>query len=202
MFEKFLSRNVETFRQRYEGTFGFLKDENGRTLVLLHRIGNDTCYFRNKDGLDFQIDSDTQSNVGFEFLPPETAWHNTTDGAYLVTRTASRQFQRGVCARNTNIYALSKGVLKQKTLDFATLLRVYDSKVKAFDASQALGLGGSCAISKSFALNEGVVYLMYDKIGKYSNTATKFTFNLDETDLWKTEISDAMKAIKCEVEFK
>ena len=77
MFEKFLSANVESFRQRYEGTYGFYRDEKKkRLLVRLDSISPEECVFVNADGIDFRLRVDTSRDIGFEFLPPKSAWRN------------------------------------------------------------------------------------------------------------------------------
>jgi hypothetical protein len=82
MFEKFLSQNLESFKQRYEGTFGFYRNEEGkRLLVRLDSITARNCVFKDANGVDYRIRPDSEENIGFEFLPPKSQWYNTVDGA-------------------------------------------------------------------------------------------------------------------------
>lgn len=198
MFEKFTSENQENFRQRYEGTFGFFRNEDKKRL-LVKIVGAEArrCTFQNADGIEFYLNPDVESDIGFEFLSPKSAWYNTADGAMFTQRLATRQFQRGITGKNTMIYLAKNGGLAQVAVNFHSLSKIFDSKFSKEDILSAFKSGKSIAISPSFALDEskGVVFLFSDNIGTYKRDGMKFQFKLSEPQLWKTEINDAIVAL-------
>lgn len=203
MFEKFTSGNIESFRQRYEGTYGFYRDESKkRLLVKLTEVRESRCTFVNADGIEFHLNSDSARDIGFEFLPPRSAWYNTQEGAYYTERVASRQFQRGITGKNVLIHSLL-GHMTPARVDFGTLSMIFDSKPFDMEASlDTLKKGRSLAISPQFALDPATsqIYLFGDIIGTYKQDKQNFQFKLNEPGLWKTEITDALRAINCTTE--
>lgn len=199
MFEKFLSENIENFRQRYEGTYGFYRDGgNRRLLVKLTEIAGNQCNFVDARGITYNVRPDHPNEVGFEFLPPKSMWYNTEYGAMMAQRTASRQFQRGVTSKTLDIVLLHKGTLVPRRVDFQNLSAMYEGKLSSKEALAGLSEGRSMALSGQFAVDHGVVFLLRERIGTYEQTkANNFRFKLTEPDLWKTEISDAIKAMGC-----
>jgi hypothetical protein len=197
LFEKFLSANVDSFRQRYEGTYGFYRDEKKkRLLVRLDSISAEECTFVNADGIDFRLRVDTARDIGFEFLPPKSAWYNTEAGAVWTQRLAQRQFSRGVTSKNLEISLLTpdRG-LSAMRVDFKTLSSIYERAITPALAIEALGKK-SVAISSAFALDQsGVVYLFKEVIGSYKQQDKRLVFKLNEPKNWRTEISDACMAI-------
>lgn len=197
MFEKFLSANVDSFRQRYEGTYGFYRDEKKkRLLVRLDAISPEECLFVNADGIDFRLRVDTARDIGFEFLPPKSAWYNTEAGAVWTQRLAQRQFSRGVTAKNLEISLLTpdRG-LSTMRVDFKNLSGIYEKAIPPQIAIADLGKK-SVAISSAFALDQaGVVYLFKETIGTYKRQDKRLTFKLNEPKNWRTEITDACTAI-------
>jgi hypothetical protein len=197
LFEKFLSANVDSFRQRYEGTYGFYRDEKKkRLLVRLDSINAEECTFVNADGIDFRLRVDTARDIGFEFLPPKSAWYNTEAGAVWTQRLAQRQFSRGVTSKNLEISLLTpdRGLTPMR-VDFKTLSSIYEKALAPALAIEALGKK-SVAISSAFALDQsGVVYLFKEVIGSYKQQDKRLVFKLNEPKNWRTEISDACMAI-------
>jgi hypothetical protein len=197
LFEKFLSANVDSFRQRYEGTYGFYRDEKKkRLLVRLDSISAEECTFVNADGIDFRLRVDTSRDIGFEFLPPKSAWYNTEGGAVWTQRLAQRQFSRGVTSKNLEISLLTpdRGLTPMR-VDFKTLSSIYEKALAPALAIEALGKK-SVAISSAFALDQsGIVYLFKEVIGAYTRQDKRLVFKLNEPKNWRTEISDACMAI-------
>lgn len=202
MFEKFLSANLESFKQRYEGTYGFYRDEKRkRLLVRLDSISGEECSFTNSDGIDFKLRPDTSRDIGFEFLPPKSAWYNTPEGAVWTQRIAQRQFSRGVTNKNLEILLLDKGVLLPQRVDFKTLGNIYERPIPPAMAIKEFGNGKSMALSHAFALSASErIYLFKEVIGTYTRKENKFVFKLHEPSNWKTELTDALKAIGCVAE--
>lgn len=202
MFEKFTTENADNFRQRYEGTFGFYRDgeTNKRILTKLNYIRNDYCGFVDSRGVEYKLYPNSEKDIGFEFIPPRSDYYNTVDGAVLVKRVAARQFQRGLSSKNTAIYQLESRGLDAARVDFPMLNKIYLNPVAIRDAFAKKDSLPSVAISKQLALTEHTVYLFEKQIGTYAQKGTHFAFKLEEPDLWRTEINDALKSLHCTVE--
>lgn len=206
MFEKFLSENAESFRQRYEGTYGFFRSENGkRKLVRLTAIRENRCDFEDADGIPYHIAPDTVRNLGFEFLPPKSQWYNTENGAMLTQRVASRQFQRGISPKNVVITAVGRnGVPQPVQVNFINLASIYDRFVPASLAMEDFihERANGVAISGQFALTTSghAVWLFNDMIGAYKRDKRNFKVTLNEPTLWRTEIADALNRLECTAE--
>jgi hypothetical protein len=205
LFEKFMSTNLESFKQRYEGTYGFYRDEKKkRLLVRLESIVAQECVFVNADGIDFRLRPDTTRDIGFEFLPPKSAWYNTPRGAMWTQRLAQRQFSRGVTGKNLEI-SLMTGQFGVLRVDFTTLAEIYERPIAPKDAMKALDEGKSVAISSAFALDpiKARVYLFKELIGTFQRSEEKkISFTLYEPLNWKTEITDALTAVGYTAEIK
>jgi hypothetical protein len=199
MFEKFLSANVGDFKQRYEGTFGFYRDEKGKKMLAqLTEIGNHTCTFSDVRGLEYHLNVDAEKDIGFVFLPPKSGYFNTEQGAHLVQRIAARQFQRGVSSKNISITLLNAGGQLPQRVGFPILEKVYEKIVSVKDAVSGYNRGDvpSFALNNQFALdNAGFVWLLAEVIGKWERgNTTKFKLKLHDPVLFRTELSDAFKA--------
>lgn len=196
MFEKFLSANVGDFRQRYEGTYGFYRNESKkRMLCRLQEVGNSRCVFVDRDGIEYTLNPDTQRDIGFEFLPPRSQWYNTQRGAVWSQRVAQRQFSRGITGKNVEIFILDAGGLVPTRVDFPILSDIFENTIKPAEAMSTLG-DRSVAISNSFAMDKGGgVFVMREAIGKWTKKDKVFSFKLKEPELWKTEITDAVTAL-------
>lgn len=202
MFEKFLSGNAREFAQRYEGTYGFFRDEQGKkSLVRLDAVRDSTCFFSNRIGLEFHLNADTEKNIGFEFIPPKAQFYNTDIGALLVTRVAARQFQRGITHRNTSIRLLVKNGFGNYPVDFTNLEKIYLKATTPVDAFKNWG-EHSVAISNNIAMSpKGDKVYLWDKvIGVYTKLDRHFMIKLEEPLLWRTEVTDAFKSLPCTFE--
>lgn len=197
MFEKFLSQDAANFRQRYINTYGFFRNEDkNKLLVKINRIDN-TVGFIDKDGLGYTLNPDTPNDIGFEFLPPKSGWHNTTSGAWLVRRTATRQWSRGISSNNTRI-TTPRG--HSANVDFPILSQIYEHSVtmpqalKRFNAHSDRDTG-FLAISEQFSVDSktGMFYCYDTPIGKCLAENDVFKITLDDPDLWHTECVDAFK---------
>lgn len=172
MFEKFFHENSGDFRQRYEGTYGFFVDETGtRMLTKILAIDQESSpravHFVDERGVTYTLYADVAGNIGYEFLPPKSMFHNTEYGVYYTQRRAARQFKRGVCSENTTIFRLLNGSFEQVRVDFPQLKAIYSRPV-SFDEAFArykAKLWQSVALSKNFSLVRGKgVYLLTELI--------------------------------------
>lgn len=200
MFEKFLSGNADNFRQRYEGTYGFYRDASGKRILARIDVVGQTCSFIDSKGVTYTLNPDTQTEIGFLFLPPKAEYHNTRYGAMYVQKIAQRQWQRGICQRNTAIYQLRGGTFSIRPVDFANLSAIYeDESAPSFkEAFRKFknGEGTSVAISRQFALCTNAVYLFTEVIGYYSFLDNgDVNIVLKDSSLWKTELADAFREL-------
>lgn len=206
MFEKFLRANAGDFRQRYEGTFGFFRDERGgRTLAKIDGISDTVCSFVNAKGVSFSLNVDTDKDIGFEFIPPKSQFHNTDDAVFLVRRVAARQFQRGVTGKNVEIYRLVGNTLTPQRVDFPVLSKIYENSRTAQEVVSRLTKEGmeknGLALTGPVAFGRAVVYVYERLVGEYTTEDYKhFKVRLDEPDLWRTEVTDALRSINKTVE--
>jgi hypothetical protein len=204
MFEKFLRAGAADFRQRYEGTFGFFRNQDGKKmLVQLTQVREDQCNFIGDNGQDYLIKPDAPGEIGFEFAPPKAAFYNGDKRAILVERIAARQFQRGISSRNTQIAQLRPtGGWDALPINFETLQKIFMKAVAPKDAFAAWATRESIALSPQFAVSirTANAYVFDKKIGTYQRTDRHFAFKLDEPDLWRVELVDTLKALDCTAE--
>lgn len=200
MFEKFLSTNVGDFRQRYRGTYGFFIKDKVRQLVQLTDVSQDRrqVSFENKDGTAFLLNVDAEDGIGFEFLPPKSAWHNTVKGPMLVSRVAARQYQRGICSANTSIRQPGG---RNIGVSFASLGPIFDGKEITVAAASR---GESFALSPHFAVacDHGALYLFNQNIGTVAKKDDHFVVGLEKESMFMTEIQDAFRRANLKVEYK
>jgi hypothetical protein len=207
MFEKFMSENAADFRQRYEGTYGFYRGEDGKKLLAKLVSIRDTVSFLDSRGMAYSLRPNETDNIGFEFLPPKSGYHNTPKGTLLVTRVPARQFQRGISGKNVTITLLSEVGLSAVRVDFPMLEAIFLTPLGKEEAFKTFKDGGmACSISKQLALlktkGENYVFLYENSIGNFKFDAARnhFSFKLTEPNLWRTEIVDALKGLGCTAE--
>jgi hypothetical protein len=207
MFEKFLSTGTRDFVQRYEGTFGFYrKEDKSRLLVQLSGIGENSCNFVDAKGINYSLNADTDKDIGFEFLPPKSGYHNTDKGAILVQRTPARQWQRGISHKNTSLQVMTMGFLRAERVDIQNLERIYEKALTITEArrrAKADGKVTSVAISSQICMDVGVnaLYVLQESIGTFMEKDNVFTVTLNDKNLFRTEVADAFKAMGCQVQF-
>lgn len=205
MFEKFLSNNVDNFRQRYEGTYGFYRTNDGRRILTMIRSVGQVCEFVDANNINYTLNADSPNNIGFEFLPPRSQWYNTATGPMFVKRGARRQWQRGISAANTLIYypLMNRVNLAATAVNFVNLEKIYND-VNTPSFLQAWNLfkqhKAPCAISRAFAFAFGNVWLYDTPIGTYTYAEGKLFLSLGQPDLWGNEIKDALKPFNTPME--
>lgn len=194
MFEKFTTVDANDFRQRYLGTYGFFRRGENKPLLTKINAIDRAVTFVDRDGISYSLNPDTDSDIGFEFIPPKAAWHNTNEGAYLVKRIPARQWLRGVHTKNTQIMTPHGS---RAAVDFPILEQIYGKTVARPAALKQFqeGKGRTCflAISEQFAVDfaKNGVWCMDIKIGNYKWDNLVFKVELDDQELWQTELRDA-----------
>lgn len=201
MFEKFLAENASDFRQRYEGTFGYYvdRDKGQRLLCRLSSVDLDSSQrrvnFEDVRGVRFSVNVNAKGDIGFEFIPPRSAFYNTTDGVYYVERIAARQFQRGVSHRNTKIFRINKGAWLPCEVSFESLVPLLEKQIELQKAVQEWLNGDrvSVALTPSITLNDNRLYVLMQNIGKYDKKERTLTIDKDNGELFLSEIEHALK---------
>lgn len=206
MLEKFSSEGWRDFQQRYEGTFGFYRDEKGKHLVRLVAVGDTACSFVDAKGIDYILNADTERDIGFDFLPPKSQYFNTKKGAVYVQRIAARQFQRGISPKNIEIYRMADYGLAPEKVGFQVLETIFNSDVATKTALQALldKKAPSAAISHNIALNSGCsesgttasLFVLGNPVAMWKlEEGTVNVTMVDEEKLFAVEIADAFKRL-------
>lgn len=211
MFEKFTSKDSGDFRQRYQGTFGHFISGGKRTLARLDNIIADgrASYveFSDRDGVQYLLKPDSEvEGRGFEFIPPKSSYYNTKKGIpMLVKRIPARQYQRGICDRNTAVANMrNEGV----PVGFDVLVELFEEKVSAAEALEAAikskSTAAGVAISPQFALclSNGIIRCYEQNIGVFTHNKGIFSVHLDSKDLWQQEITDCFKRSGFKLEIK
>lgn len=214
MFEKFTSSESNDFRQRYMGTYGFFTRKGNRTLTKLTSITADgsasTVEFEDKDKLKYLLKADSkEEGLGFEFLPPKSAYYNTTDGVpLLVTRIPARQYLRGLCDKNTEIRNFSGNI----GISFDSLGKIFGVDVPIMQAMAAMkkaikasDLNAGIAVSPQFVVSpiHKFIRCFNQTIGVCSlGEDDVFTVELDSPELWQQDITDAFRRANLKVVFK
>ncbi len=197
MFEKFLSANADDFRQRYLGTFGFFRKEDGtKLLTRLDTISGRGCSFSDVRGVTYNLEPDSKLDIGFEFLPPKSGFFNTAIGTVLVIRIPARQFQRGVSPNNTALHLLSGKQQEHLPLDFPIMEKIYEKNTtleQAFEEFKQKKTH-SVALSSQIALDRARLWVLDEPIGECRYSNGTFKVKLKAPDFWLTETTDAFKA--------
>jgi hypothetical protein len=196
MFEKFTAANIETFRQRYLGTYGFFTREGKpEILVQIADITDGGCSFIDESGLTYTLKSDSTSDIGFTFAPPESRYYNTEKGLRLVLRKAVRQFQRGITDKNVSIQ-VPGSAWKDEKVSFSTLKNVYNY-IPALQAVAKGSVNSGVAVSPFIALHNGLIYLLDEVIGSFKEYLEDKSIEVkfSEPELWGNEVINALKPL-------
>jgi hypothetical protein len=141
------SNNVEDFKQRYQGCFGWLSYEGNETLVVLTNVSRDRVTFNTAKGKDFF--AFVNSGVQFKFAPIMRGWYTTSVGPVLLQRVAARQYQRGISSANTSCFCLGYGSseqLRPRALTVGILEEVFETQTPKFTDQ------GPCVLSRFFCV--------------------------------------------------
>jgi hypothetical protein len=200
MFEKFTSAGHSDFKQRYLGTYGFFREGNKRVLVQIKAIDRNQVSFIDRNKIIYYLNADRDSDIGFEFIPPKTSWYNVGGDCLLVTRVPARQYLRGLCDRNTSIRGCITG---GRPVDFSTLVSIFESTISVEKAAaDAVDKKTAFAVSPQFAisLQNQKIFCFESEIGTAELDKNKFKIDLNQPDMWATEVRDAFARSNIEME--
>lgn len=187
-----LSRNnVDDFRQRYSGTFGWLLNPDTGKKLLVSILGVDRSAVRFKDQNNNEGFAYPDTGVMFEFLPVEHGWVNTAKSAYFMTRRPARQWHRGISHDNTVLYTENKSRLYAVGVSLEVLATIYSPSNPDFTSAVNDFVRGKrtvAAISKDFALLGENFYFYSKPVAKYKEGKIFL-----ETNIIAQEVKDAIR---------
>lgn len=205
MFEKFTAATMGDFRQRYEGTYGVFKRGKDSLLVQLtrvrgpHDVSGPFVEFTDSKGVTFKVNvTEETSDIGFEFLPPKSAYYNIEGGTpWLLRRIPAKQYSRGICDKNTGIRSGNGG---QVRVNFDSLTKIFENSItpeRAYnsrDEGDKTGTQG-VAISPSFAMfwSSKHIYCYEKPIGTIEIADGLLTVTLADLPMWGVEVTDALR---------
>jgi len=155
MIELFTSNGARDFRQRYEGTVGWVIGESGKkTLVNVESVRDRQVLLKDVFGFDYSVSPNGATQ--FEFQQVEAGWYPYKDSAAYLYRVPARQYQRGISANNTAILTFdSRGRLSPINVDLAALAEIFSGSKSKF------------VWNKNFCLSPtNILYVHKTEIGK------------------------------------
>lgn len=189
MLDSLTSENHRDFAQRYSGTFGWFLGDNGKkTLVAVGETNSQQVQFADVKGAPYFANAD--AGVQFEFIPVDRGFFNAKDTTYLLERVPQRQWHRGIHTANTRSYVPAGGMWVQARLNIKMLSDIFVDGVSLQTRLKEF-VSGECdtvALSKHFAVTNGVVYFYSRKIGNYKDKVITL-----DSDLVKQEVCDVLR---------
>jgi hypothetical protein len=178
MIELFTSSGARDFRQRYEGTVGWVIGASGKkTLVNVESVRDRQVTL--KDALGFDYTVAPNGTTVFEFQQVEAGWYPYKDTAAYMYRVPARQYQRGVSAGNTRIVSFTpNGLLNDINVNLETLAEIFSGK------------SSPLVWNRNFCLSPtGELYVHRTKIGATDKTGTIIL----SSDLFYQEALDVVR---------
>lgn len=131
MYDTLTSNNHEDFRQRYQGSYGWLSVDGKEQIVYITKVSAAKVMFNTVKDRDFFAFVD--QDVKFKFLPIKRGWYNGISRPCLLTRIAARQYCRGISSSNTTCMTLSYGnILKPIPISSDVLEAVFNKDHQNF----------------------------------------------------------------------
>lgn len=185
MRDTITSANSEDFRQRYEGTLGWLvTGPSSKKLVKLTEYDEDAMHFVTAEDAEGYVLID--SGVEFEFIQVKRKIYQWDDGTLaLLERVPARQFKRGISVDNTHIWkwVTSRGWLREN-LNLRTLNKCMNDR--------PLRTGPYIKINDYFSIADGKVFIFRTEIGSINSEGL---IKMSD-DAFKQELADAIRREK------
>lgn len=178
MIDLFTSSGARDFRQRYEGTVGWVIGESGKkTLVSVESVRDRQVLLKDAFGFDYSVAPN--GTTQFEFQQVDAGWYPYKDSAAYLYRVPARQYQRGISANNTVILTFdAKGRLFQTNVDLPTLSEIFSGNKSKF------------VWNKNFCLSPtNILYVHKTEIGKLGKDGTIML----NSDLFLQEALDVVR---------
>ena len=182
MLDSLTRVNSGDFQRRYMGTYGWLVEGDKKSLVYIHKTDEEHVYFRMDGDLTYHARRD--SGVQFEFIPVNRGWFNTHDntGVYYMRRYPARQWKRGICTNNTQIWMAHQNGYVPYELTWKVLESIF--KI-GFDPHNPTDISKRpVALSKDFAIIGDTLWFNDKSVG---------TVNYNEITLENTLIEQELR---------
>lgn len=180
MITEFDPSTARDFRQRYEGTIGWVITPSKRELlVVVENVNDRRVILRDVMGFDYTITAN--SGVAFKFQQIQAGWYPYKDSAAYMWRVpASRNWQRGISSNNTRIVQLDDhGRASDLPVDLTTL------------AELLVGTQSPCVLSSNFYLApSGSLFVHREKIGVLDKATGNIKLN---SEMFVQEINDIIR---------
>lgn len=193
MLDTLTSKNHTDFKQRYQGTFGFLLQNDKKFLVQVTSVDKDEARFVDVKKNEYYVYADGEHM--FEFIPLQRGWFNTKTNLYYAARHPARQWHRGICESNTFLSQLNgMGSFTVVSITLKVLSEIFEHPISHIEAYKAFLDGGraGCAISRHFALALGKFYFDNKIVGDYTKESGGITITLSN-DLIRQEVTDTIR---------
>lgn len=208
MKDSLTSQNHQDFRQRYQGTFGWLLQDDKKTFVLINSVDHRAVTFVTSKGQELFANVD--GGINFEFIPVNRGWFNTLKDVVYLYRHPARQFNRGISSGNTGAKVfLSTGQLNDISTTMKVLSPVFEHEVSYSKAWEEFCNKSrvNVAISKHFAIcgNNNRVFFDNQECGEYhppgskGGNQTNMLIQLSEPSIGQ-EVRDALRRIGADVQ--
>lgn len=193
MIEEFKNDGWKDFQQRYSGTFGWFEDSAGKkVLVQVGACDSTTLVFNGADKMPFYAKADAGNK--FTFIPTTRGAYQYLDTVLVVNRIPARQYKRGICRENTQLYDLVRRVNLLPT--FENLAVIFGPPDNTPVLQWCKERTGNICLDGVFSIVKECVYA-YDKIiGVYS---MKDKLVKLDCDVFKQELTDTFTRLQVDV---
>lgn len=185
MKDTFNDFNIQDFSKNYLECFGEYSVNGVPRVVFISSVEGGKVNFNDGGGFDFHVLRN--SGIFFDFIPLAKGFYNTQNHVYYVERLCERQYKKGICSSNTQLFLL-------KDLFTSTDITCGNLSAIKYGVSQKKN-GGAYAISRHFAVSStGDVYCFKQSIG-VANDNKIVLFD----DTFKQELEDQIKRNNLEI---
>lgn len=188
----FTTENWSDIQRYYENTYLKFR-EGGDKLFYIENVTPNKVEGILEDKTKFELYLDDEHPYEVDYVLPHKSYFQHGEYACLLQRTPAKQYQRGICNKNTKIYFLdSNGKFYNMDLTF-DILSSYVNKPKVSTLEEALtGNKQSCVLSGRFAVTRtGNIFLDSTSVASVNNKSRtihvkKKLFSPEITELLKT----------------
>jgi len=193
MIEEFKNHGWKDFQQRYTGTFGWFKKEDGsQVLVNVGVCDGTTLVFNDASKMPYYAKADSGNE--FTFIPTVKGAYQYKDTVLVVLRIPARQYKRGICRENTQLYDLVRRT--NLTPGFETLAAIFGPKDNSVLLQWCKDRNGVVCLDGVFSIVNDVVYIYNEPIGAYIMGKKMVTLH---NDIFRQELVDVFTRLKVDV---
>jgi len=193
MIEEYKYEGWKDFQQRYGGTFGWFEKENGeKLLVQVSHCDASTVVFKDASKMDYYAKVDSGNK--FHFIPVVKSVYQHGDSVLVVKRIPAKQYKRGICKENTQIYNLTSS--SHVNISFENLATIFGPKDDKLLIQWCKERTGNICLDGVFSIVKNIVYIYDTPIGVYK--AEERLVKLD-VDVFKQELSDVFTKLQVDI---